>query len=390
MERARVGGAVAEERDADARLLAELEGERGADDRGEAAADDGVRAEVSLARRRRGASSRRSRSEQPSCLPYSSAMTALTCVPFAIVWPCARCVEAITSSGSSAAQTPDATASWPIATCRKPGSSPARKRSSTFSSKRRISSISRKSSRSRSSESAPSSPVACPRPSPSGLIMLTPAWGSSSSGVGSASELRRTGASASSNGRRAAGRAALPRGSAARPCEAPAGSATSCASRCAAPAAGSAPDQADKLFGKLDDERIRGTAALVTVDERAGARGGAARPLAALWDAALASVPAGLERPALRARADLERPPRARGAPAGAAQPDARAGSQRLPLPRRAERSATAPRRRWRAAASSALDAEGIPGRLTLLHVLSDTHNVATQGPVWRVAGKAV
>ena len=36
------------------------------------------------------------------------------------------------------------------------------------------------------------------------------------------------------------------------------------------------------------------------------------------------------------------------------------------------------------------LDAEGIPGRLTVLHVLSDTHNVATQGPVWRVAGKAV
>jgi hypothetical protein len=36
------------------------------------------------------------------------------------------------------------------------------------------------------------------------------------------------------------------------------------------------------------------------------------------------------------------------------------------------------------------LDAEGIPATLTLLHVLSDTHNVATQGPVWRVAGKAV
>ena len=36
------------------------------------------------------------------------------------------------------------------------------------------------------------------------------------------------------------------------------------------------------------------------------------------------------------------------------------------------------------------LDGDGIPGRLTLLHVLSDTHNVATQGPVWRVAGKAV
>ena len=80
-------------------------------------------------------------------------MTALTCVPLAIVCPWARWVDAITSSGSSAAITPEATASWPMQTCRKPGSSPARKRSSTFSSKRRISSISRKSSRSRSSES---------------------------------------------------------------------------------------------------------------------------------------------------------------------------------------------------------------------------------------------
>ena len=37
-----------------------------------------------------------------------------------------------------------AVASWPIATCRNPGSSPARKRSSTLSSNRRMSSISRK------------------------------------------------------------------------------------------------------------------------------------------------------------------------------------------------------------------------------------------------------
>jgi hypothetical protein len=36
------------------------------------------------------------------------------------------------------------------------------------------------------------------------------------------------------------------------------------------------------------------------------------------------------------------------------------------------------------------VDAEGVTGRLTILHALSDTHNVATQGPVWRVEGKAV
>ena len=46
MERADVGRAVAEERDRDARLPAELEGERRAGDRREPAADDRVRAEV--------------------------------------------------------------------------------------------------------------------------------------------------------------------------------------------------------------------------------------------------------------------------------------------------------------------------------------------------------
>lgn len=36
------------------------------------------------------------------------------------------------------------------------------------------------------------------------------------------------------------------------------------------------------------------------------------------------------------------------------------------------------------------LDAAGIPGRLSILRVLSETRNVDTQGPVWRVGGKAV
>ena len=101
-------------------------------------------------------------------------MTAFACVPFASVCPCARWVDAITSSCSSAAQTPDATASWPIATCRKPGSSPARNRSSTFSSKRRISSISRNSSRSCSSDRAALLAVLLDLRH-DGLIMLTPA-----------------------------------------------------------------------------------------------------------------------------------------------------------------------------------------------------------------------
>ena len=35
------------------------------------------------------------------------------------------------------------------------------------------------------------------------------------------------------------------------------------------------------------------------------------------------------------------------------------------------------------------MDAEGITGRIAILHVLSDTENADTQGPVWRVAGRS-
>jgi hypothetical protein len=36
------------------------------------------------------------------------------------------------------------------------------------------------------------------------------------------------------------------------------------------------------------------------------------------------------------------------------------------------------------------MDAEGIAGRVTVLHGLSDTENVGTQGPVWRIGGRSV
>jgi hypothetical protein len=36
------------------------------------------------------------------------------------------------------------------------------------------------------------------------------------------------------------------------------------------------------------------------------------------------------------------------------------------------------------------VDQEGIRGELRILRVLSDTHPVATQGPVWYVDGRSV
>jgi hypothetical protein len=36
------------------------------------------------------------------------------------------------------------------------------------------------------------------------------------------------------------------------------------------------------------------------------------------------------------------------------------------------------------------MDADGITGTVTILNALSETENVATQGPVWRIAGRSV
>ena len=36
------------------------------------------------------------------------------------------------------------------------------------------------------------------------------------------------------------------------------------------------------------------------------------------------------------------------------------------------------------------MDEDGITGRVRILHVLSDTDDVYTQGPVWRLAGRTV
>jgi hypothetical protein len=36
------------------------------------------------------------------------------------------------------------------------------------------------------------------------------------------------------------------------------------------------------------------------------------------------------------------------------------------------------------------MDAESITGQVRVLTVLSNVENVSTQGPVWRVAGRAV
>lgn len=152
---------------------------------------------------------------------------------------------------------------------------------------------------------------------------------------------------------------------------------------------GIGPDQAEKLFRKLDEERIRATLTLGEVGERA------ARPvvprgsLAEAWDTAEAALPSDwsdlLCELELTSSDHLER-----GALLLAPVNPARDG-KRIAFRFRVAQSfgyGASPEMTRRCLAR--LDDEGIPGRLTILRVLSDTDNVATQGPVWRVGGKAV
>ena len=152
---------------------------------------------------------------------------------------------------------------------------------------------------------------------------------------------------------------------------------------------GIGPDQADKLFGKLDEEGIRGDLSLVTVDERVEREAAPGHPLAQAWERTLATLPADWSD--LLCELEL-------------ASSDHLSRGALLTAPLNPTKVPGRSVFRFRAARTfgygaspemthrclERLDADGIPGRLTVLHVLSDTHNVATQGPVWRLAVKAV
>ena len=149
------------------------------------------------------------------------------------------------------------------------------------------------------------------------------------------------------------------------------------------------PDQCTKLLRKLDTERIRGTLTLLETVQREVAPGPPSAQLATAWAAALAELPADwsdlycelelgssdhLDRAALLL------------APINPARVPARSAFRF----RVAQSFGYGASPQMTARCLERLDAEGIPGVLTILRSLSDTHNVATQGPVWRVEGKAV
>ena len=152
---------------------------------------------------------------------------------------------------------------------------------------------------------------------------------------------------------------------------------------------GIGPDQAEKLFRKLDEERIRATVTLGGVGERAERTVAARGSLAEAWDAAGAALPSDwsdlLCELQLTSSDHLDR-----AALLLAPVNPARDG-KRIVFRFRVAQSfgyGASPQMTRRCLAR--LDEDGLPGRLTILRVLSDTDNVATQGPVWRVGGKAV
>ncbi len=149
------------------------------------------------------------------------------------------------------------------------------------------------------------------------------------------------------------------------------------------------PDAAGRLLARLDEERIRATVSTVAVGARAEAPAAVRGSLAEAWDAAVAALPPDWSD--LLCELELT-------------STDHVDRAALLVAPVNPMRVGTRAAFRFRVAASfgygaspemtrrclARLDEDGIPGRPTILRALSDTDNVATQGPVWRVGGKAV
>jgi hypothetical protein len=152
---------------------------------------------------------------------------------------------------------------------------------------------------------------------------------------------------------------------------------------------GIGPDQAAKLFGKVDAEKIRATLTLVAASERTAAVEPPRTSIAAAWQAAVDTLPPDWS--------DLH-------AELALTSSDHVDQAALLLAPINPTREPGRSALRFRVARSfgyggspemtkrcfERVDAEGIPGRPVILRALSDTHNADTQGPVWRVAGKAV
>ena len=153
---------------------------------------------------------------------------------------------------------------------------------------------------------------------------------------------------------------------------------------------GPVPDLVVRLLGRVDGAGIQGALELVDVTEAAAQAPARRRPtLVEQWDSLLAELPADWSdiwaEVELTSSDYLER-----GALLLAPVNPARAGKRlayRFRVARRFGYGASAEMTRR---CLERLDEEGITGEVRILHALSDTKPVATQGPVWYVGGQAV
>ena len=153
--------------------------------------------------------------------------------------------------------------------------------------------------------------------------------------------------------------------------------------------AGPSPQAVLRALSRLDRERITGTLELVATGEPELRPETARETLAASWDATVAALPADWSD--LYAELELF-------------STDHLERGALLLAPLNPSRYGGRPGFRFRAARSfgygaspqmvrrclERLDEEGIRGRLEVLRVISGSRPVATQGPVWRVGGRAV
>jgi len=146
------------------------------------------------------------------------------------------------------------------------------------------------------------------------------------------------------------------------------------------------------LLGRLDEKRIWGTLTLVESSSSTPAvtpAHDASRALVDQWDEELARLAPGWRDLLCELELDSsDYVPRAAllGAPLNPTR-------RRDALAIRFRVSSAGGYGTWPGMARRCLqrmDAEGITGDVTVLHGLSDTDNVYTQGPVWRIGGKSV
>lgn len=152
---------------------------------------------------------------------------------------------------------------------------------------------------------------------------------------------------------------------------------------------GVGPEAVRRLLRRIDGEGIGGTLALDVASDAAPAAPLVRETLAADWDAALAQLPADwsdlLCEVALTSSDHLDPAALLLGPVNPLATPDTLAYRFRVANTFGYGASAGMVRR-----CLARLDEAGIPGEVRVLRVLSDTHPVGTQGPVWYVGGKAV